>query len=509
MKIVNLLFVTVILFFTRVQSQQLSIFEPIEKETDQEIAKGTIPSLVVAVARDGKIIFEKAFGLADIRDSVKTAVNTSYQLASTSKTLTATGVMVLNRKGKVNVDSSAEKYIKPLRFKAYEGKGADVTLKHLLNHTSGLGTYFNITYEDESIKPSSFADVFNRYGILVHPPSTVCEYSNLGYGLLDYIIANQSGLSFAEFMEREVFTPLGMTHSFVDSTSQTSITIAKKYDSQLREIPQLHNDTPGAGNVYSSIHDLILFGMFHLKDKVPGQKKILDDEIIDLMQSYRDKKALYHYYGSFYGLGWYYQPNDQGYKIVWHEGGATGMSSLLELIPSENIAVAVITNTSNNAICRKIKNDILKILLPKYNPGPFDEISDYKKFVADSSFWGIWKGTIYVGDWQIPLSINFQKDGDIIAEYLDFTFASYYTQGNPIPHKTVLLSAFINKNSFIGMFPGILPANGIRRAYSHFMNLKLICQGNKLTGTIVAIPASEREYYAYPYYVQLEKEKQN
>jgi len=94
-------------------------FSLVEQEIQQALDSAIIPSIVVAVAKDGKIIYEKAFGFSDIENKIKATTSTSYQLASVSKSLTATGVMVLNHKNIVDIDSSAEKYMLPYKFNAY------------------------------------------------------------------------------------------------------------------------------------------------------------------------------------------------------------------------------------------------------------------------------------------------------------------------------------------------------------------------------------------------------
>jgi len=505
----SILLLTILSLSTTVFSQSKNAFQEIEQKIQSEIDKGTIPSITIAVAKDGKVIYEKAFGWADVEAKIKSTINTSYQLASASKPMTATGLMVLNHKKIIDIDSSAISYMKPLSFKVYEGKASDIKLRNLLNHTSGLGTYFDISYADENGKKDNFEAGFNKYGNLFHPAGLISEYSNLGYGLIDYIITKQSGKTYAQFMEQEVFNPLGMKNSFVQNTKRSDIQIAKKYDSDLKVLPDVLNNTYGAGNIYSSIHDLILFGMFHLKNDVKNQKQILNNAEIDLMHYYKDKNTLYHYYDStIYGLGWYYKPNDNGYKIVWHEGGMMGASSMIKLIPEKNIAIAVIINTSNRQFCNVITNELSKVVLPEYQPTPINEeteIANYKSYTADSTYFGNWTGTIKVENLDIPCSMKFQPDGNIIITYLDFTYKSYFTQNNPIPHKTILLAGIINKESFIGMYPGTLPSKDIKKEFSQIMSLKLYKTNKTLSGTIVALAASNREYYAYPFYIKLEK----
>lgn len=508
-----IIFITILSLCWTVYPQSGNPFPAIERKIEREIGRRAIPSIAVAVAKDGKIIYERAFGWSDFEAKVKATITTSYQLASVSKPMTATGLMVLHHQKKINLDSPAEDYMNPLRFKMYEGKASDIKLRNLLNHTAGLGTYFDISYADENVRKDSFEEGFKKFGHVYYQPGLISEYSNLGYGLIDYIIARQSGKTFARFMEQEVFDPLKMRHSFVQGTKRSDVMIAKKYDSALRVLPEITNNTYGAGNIYSSIHDLILFGMFHLKNDLKNQKRILSEEEIDSMHYYQDPDTLYPYYDSaVYALGWYFKPNDNGYKIVWHEGGMMGASSIIKLIPEKNIAIAVIINSSNRQFCNEIADDLSKAVLPEYQPMPLSEdseVANYKSYTTDPTYFGEWAGTIKVDDLDIPCSMKFQPDGNIIITYTDLTYKSYFTQNNPIPHKTILLVGIVNRGSFIGMFPGTLPSKDIRKGFSHFMSLKLYKNGNTLSGAVVALAAANREYYAYPFYLKLSKRRED
>jgi len=479
-------------------------FSPVEKEIQKAIDSKEIPSIVVAVAKNGNIIYEKAFGYADIGNQLKATTSTPYQLASVSKAFTATGIMLLNHQQKIDIMLPAEKYISPLKFKVIEGNASDVKVIDLLNHTSGLGTYFQLNYSDENVITDNFETAFSKYGSLFHPSGLISEYSNLGYGLLDHIIEKQSGTTFSNFMKNELFNPLGLENTFIEKTDMKNGFIAQKYGVNLKLLPEIKNNTKGAGNIYSSIHDLILFGMFHLKG---NNGQVLNAKELDLMRTYVNKKTFYHYYDSaYYGLGWYFKPNDNGYGVVWHEGGMMGVSSMIKLIPKEEIAIAVVLNTFNQQYCQNITNQLTKIVLSAYNPAPINEVAEYHHYTSDSTYFGNWKGIIKVGELDIPCSLNIKPEGNIIIEYLDYTYKSSYTQNNPIPHKTILLTGLVNKNYFIGMYPGDLPSDDIRHEFSQFISLKLHKNDNVLSGTVVALAAAEREYYAYPYYIRLEKE---
>lgn len=496
-------------FLSSMHAQSNLSFDSLEKAIQEKITNKEIPSIVLAIAKDGKIIYKNAFGQSDIANNILATTNTSYQIASITKALTATGIMILHEKKIIDINAPAEQYMAGLQFQNKFNKEGTVTIRNLLNHTSGLGTYFDISYADESRLVIPFEEAFKTFGILHHSPNVISEYSNLGYGLLDYIISKNSGNSYENFMQEKLFKPLGMEHSYIQgykSTATANIQEAKKYDANLRELPEVINNTPGAGNIYASVTDLIQFGNFHLS-KI--KSNILSAESLAEMSNYKNPNALFHYHqDAYYGLGWYVKPSDNDYKIVWHEGGMMGASATLKLIPEEGIVIAVIVNSSNRAVCNEILDQLSNIVLPAYSPTPLNEsteIAGYGPIVKDESFLGNWSGNITIDDLEIPLSLEIKEDGSAEASYLDYTYKSYFTQNYPLPNKETLTMMISKQNSSIGLILGTLPYEGLRKEYSHLLSLKLYKKDNELTGTIVALPAAEREYYAYPFHVELKK----
>ncbi|TYP74389.1 serine hydrolase domain-containing protein [Aquimarina intermedia] len=409
-------------------SQSISDIATLEISIKNKISNKEIPSVVFAVSKNGKTIYQKAFGKADIANNISATINTTYQIASISKALTVTGIMVLDEQNIIDIDLAAENYMGKLRFQNFFDVKGTVTVRNLLDHTSGFGTYFDISYADESRPIPSFEEAFDTFGTLHHPPNLISEYSNLGYGLLDYIITTNSGKTYHAFMQEKVFDPLGMKHSYVQgykNSLKEEIQEAKKYTAGLVELPDVINNTPGSGNIYTSITDLIQFGNFHLKTH---PKTILSAQGIEQIHNYKNPDALFHYHKyAYYGLGWYVKPNDNGYRIVWHEGGMMGASATLKLIPEEKIAITVMINSSNRTICNEIVDELTKIVLPAYSPTKLNEIteiSEYRSVVNDERFLGTWSGNVTVDSLQIPFSLNFKEDGSTIASYLDHTYKS-------------------------------------------------------------------------------------
>ncbi len=152
-----------------------------------------IPSVSIAVARKGRVIWERSFGWADREKHVKASPNTVYSLASVTKAMTATALLVLARVGKVDLDAPVERYIGPGQLTVYEGLAKDVTLRRLLHHTAGLPQHFNYFYADEPDRPRPLEETIRRFAIIVRPPGEEFVYANLGYAMIGDVIARVSG----------------------------------------------------------------------------------------------------------------------------------------------------------------------------------------------------------------------------------------------------------------------------------------------------------------------------
>lgn len=182
----------------------------------RQLTESGAPSIALALARDGKIIWEEGFGWADRENRTPATHHTLYSLASISKPITATGLMVLAERGRVDLDKPANDYLGPAKIRARTGNAAAATLRRIANHSAGLPLHYQFFYEDEPYRRPSMDETILRYANLVTPPGEHYQYSNLGYGILDYVIARQSGRRYPDFMREEVFAPLGLTHMSVD-----------------------------------------------------------------------------------------------------------------------------------------------------------------------------------------------------------------------------------------------------------------------------------------------------
>jgi len=177
-------------------------FDAVRASIRKQLVETEMPSLAVAVARDGKILWEEGFGWADREKRLPASEHTMYSLASISKPITATGLMVLVEAGKVDLDRPVNDYLGSAKLRARVGDAAQATVRRVANHSSGLPLHYQFFYADEPYRPPSMDETILRYGNLVTLPGEKYQYSNLGFGVLDYVIARVSGNSYPDFMRQ-------------------------------------------------------------------------------------------------------------------------------------------------------------------------------------------------------------------------------------------------------------------------------------------------------------------
>jgi CubicO group peptidase (beta-lactamase class C family) len=446
-------------------------FDSARRVIRDAIAGTSTPSVAVAVARDGKIVWEEAFGWADRERHVPATVHTAYSLASVSKPITATGLMVLKERGKIDLDKPVNDYLGEARVRARAGEAREATVRRVANHSAGLPLHYQFFYEDEPYRPPSMEETIRRYGNLITAPGERYTYSNLGYGILDYVIARASGKDYAEFMQQEVFGALGLRRTSVGIGPGLEKEHAIRYGVDGAAIPFYDFDHRGASAVYASAHDLVRFGMFHLKAHLADQKPILSDAAIDEMQ--RPTMSMGGGGSSGYGVGWTIGEMRTGQKVVSHSGGMGGVSTLLMLVPSERLAAAVLVN-GNTIVVPRIWNEIASAMLPKSSatapakPTPPTPVP----FKPGPELAGTWMGAVDTYKGEVSLRLTIKEDGDVHAQL-----------GSNL--ETLLNSPNFRDGYLSGRMSGdIGTEDANRRPYILLLGLKL--RGNVLNGGITA-----------------------
>ncbi|HZJ44823.1 MAG TPA: serine hydrolase domain-containing protein [Pyrinomonadaceae bacterium] len=464
-------------------------FSSVRKLIQDRMAKEAVPGLAVAVVRRGEILWEEGFGWADRENRIPANEQTMFYLASVTKAITATAILVLHERKKLDLDHPINDYLGPARLSSPLWDVNAATVRRVASHTAGLTTYARSCYGSPMECRISNDETIQRYGIVFWPPGDHFDYSNLGYGILGTVVARVSGKSYSDFLRNEIFWPLGMTHASLGLDPKLEKFMAKRYSSEFGARPVAISGTPGASAVYCSAHDLALFAMFHLKTHRPFQKKVLSDVSIDTMQELTSPN---------HGMGWSIQEDLFGYRGVLGQGGTDDAYARLQLIPSEGIAVIVLANTGT-LLPDAVVNEVLETLLPAYRDrrakAPRQE--QQPRSQADpplATFVGKWTGVVktYRGD--VPLRFTISNAGDVQA--------SLGSQG-----RTLLTGTRFEKDSLTGLMSGDLGTDADTGSDRYDLEFELYLRGGALNGAVTTRPRSgARNFTRLPYWVELKKE---
>jgi CubicO group peptidase (beta-lactamase class C family) len=460
----------------------------------QHMLEANVPGVSVAVAQRGKILWEEGFGWADKENRVAATEHTMYSLASLTKPITATAVMTLVQAGKIDLDRPINDYLGDAKLKAWIGNEREVTVRRVIDHTSGLASGSQFFYGDErSLKPSMDLTIL-RYGHLVAPAGERYDYSNLGYGVLDYVVERVSGQSFPQYMRASVFAPLGMTHSSVDIGPGLEKHQAIRYDRMSQPIPFYATAEPGAAAMYSSAHDLIRFGMFFLKHRSPDQRPILSDASIDqMMRAPADLRAVEAQGGAPGNVGWQVRRNGN-YAVFGHAGSMAGVTTELSMIPAQDISVVVLSNASMGSKLYKIRDEVLKPVLPDWQPTPANKTAPPVVFQPTPDLIGTWEGAIQTYERELPVRMTILATGDVHLQV-----------GTQLA--TLLDKVEFKDGRLTGSTLAQIDTSDTKR-HPHTVTLSLKLRGDVLNGQASANSVPDPRWtwiYGLPHWIELKK----
>lgn len=353
------------------------------------------PGCAILISKNGQILYQKAFGTANLELNVPVKPDMIFRIGSITKQFTAVSILQLVEQGRISLNDSIQKYIKD-----FPTKGQSITIENLLTQTSGIPDYLNLELNLPNpfridISTKQIVDSIKKQQLLFTPFSKF-EYSNSNYFLLGYIIEQVSGLSYAEYLKNNIFDPIGLTNTY--------------YDTPTKIIPNRANGYEKADTSYSNA-DFISMSTFYSAGALMSNTedlnkwnnalyngKILKKETIEKAhQSFKlsDGKK------SEYGYGWFIRNIDES-KTIEHGGNIFGFRAEQIFLPNENIFVAGLFN------CRQSNNDeqelcydIVKLMLGK----PL-----IKEIPMPDKLLNLYVGT-YKND-QYNQSMTIQKGGD-------------------------------------------------------------------------------------------------
>jgi CubicO group peptidase (beta-lactamase class C family) len=330
----------------------------------------TLTGLAIGIVHEGTLAYARGFGLADTKKNQPVTPDTVFRIGSISKTLTAVGLMQLWEQGKFQLDDSVNAYLKAYRVEHPYASAPAITFRHLLTHTSGIGSLRSIKDLSQpgfglSVKKGSQAPRMEEYygGRLIAEvyPQMKFAYSNHGFATLAQLIEDISGESFESYMMTHVLEPLGMMHTDYRVSERIGEQLAQGYMfwmSKLRTAEYEELIPTGAGGVLSSAHDMARYMIALLEGGSNEYGQVLKPDTLRLMM-----EEHYHIDTRLPAMGLsFFLEDDQNHRLVWHDGQWHGFSSSIVLAPDHRSGVVVLTNTLNLA-SHRIAREVMQRLL--------------------------------------------------------------------------------------------------------------------------------------------------
>ena len=321
------------------------------------------PGFAVLVKQNGKVVFEKGYGVRDLRTKAAIDARTNFRLASFTKQFTSMAIMLLVHDGKLRYDQSLADI-----FPEFPAYGKTITVRNLLNHTGGLPDYEDLMEAVEKIKGPiwspekqiSDAEVLQLLENATKgkfAAGTKWEYSNSGYVVLGLIVAKVSGKSFGDFLYEKIFAPLKMDHTLVFEKGKKGVA-DRAYGHSKKENAFVETDqsstsaTQGDGGIYSNLEDLAkwddalrnqaLLSAKEFRPAIsaaqlpPGAEAKLAEDVPDSLRSQAGA----------YGFGWFLNLQD-AHPLMWHYGDTSGFKTAIFRYVRDDVTVILLCNRTD------------------------------------------------------------------------------------------------------------------------------------------------------------------
>ena len=322
----------------------------------------TTPGAAVLVVRNGKPVFTRGYGVTDLRTLHPIDASTNFRLASFTKQFTAACIMLLVHDGKLHYDDHLTDIFP--QFPAY---GKSITVRNLLNHTSGLPDYEDILMQQYPNTPEAKIPQIHDAGVLKlleqqtsgrFPPGTKWEYSNSGYAVLAMIVEKISDQPFGQFLQERIFVPLQMNHTLAYEKGKNEVPhrayghtkpdpskLGQSEKGVWRETDQSPTSAVlGDGGIYSSIDDLAKW------DRALRDHTLLTEaEMQPALTPVRLKGGPAKFPDATtpsYGFGWFLNPY-KGHKRMSHDGETVGFRTTIQRFPDDDLTIIVLANRAD------------------------------------------------------------------------------------------------------------------------------------------------------------------
>lgn len=337
-----------------------------DRKVDSIIAKKmnvyNIPGLSIGIVKSDSIVYSKGYGIKNINTKEVVTANSNFHTASISKLITAQAIMILVQENKISLENKLTEIIPELKYKDERVK--NITIKSLLNHTSGLTDVSSYNWKNNNQTDNSLEDYILGLNLkLLSEPHTEYNYSNLGYNILGYVIEKLSKINFDEFIKENILIPSQMLNSdfryfkIADSikTSPHSKRMISKKIYERKIYPYTREQAPSS-TLNSSANDLSKWMISFLK----SSSSLSSENSFGRM--FEPSFNQYPYIGLGFQLS-----NLNKEKIIGHYGGDKGYRSYLIMVPEKRIGFVLLGNCDYNEDFRQeILHPIVKLMLTTY-----------------------------------------------------------------------------------------------------------------------------------------------
>ena len=346
------------------QPSEASFASGLKADVDRVFAawdKADSPGCALGIVHEGKLVYQKGYGQANLEQNIPINPSTVFYIASTSKQFTATSIALLAKQNKLSLDDDIRKYLPELP--EYDSR---ITVRHLIHHTSGIPDYLELLglageRLDDVHGEEEILELLSRQKSLSFKPGDQFLYSNSGYFLLGVIVKRVSGKSLAQFAEEHIFNPLGMTHSrFHDSRTRLVKNRAQGYFSSKEG--EFRNyltqfDRVGDGGLMTTVEDLFRWDQAMENGTLGG--KDFANSLLSQGQL-NNGNSLTYAFGLMIG-------QHRGLKTISHGGSFIGFKSELLRFPEHRLSVICLCN-HNAADATKLAKGVANIVLD-HTPG--------------------------------------------------------------------------------------------------------------------------------------------
>ncbi len=317
------------------------------------LKSATAPGAAVLVVHHGRVAFRRGYGVTDLRTLQKIDERTNFRLASFTKQFTAACIMLLAHDGKLSYDDHLTHF-----FPEFPAYGNSITVRNLLNHTSGLKDYEDLLSQQYPGMPEEKIPQILDAGVLKlleqqttvkFPAGTKWEYSNSGYAVLAMIVEKVSGKPFAEFLQERIFTPLQMTNTLAYERGKNEVPHrayghTKEEDGWHQTDQSPTSAVLGDGGIYSSLDDLAKWDRALRLHALLSEAE-MQPALTPVQPTERPAKSPEGSTLS-YGFGWFLDPY-QGHRRMSHDGETLGFRTTIQRFPDDQLTIIILGNRAD------------------------------------------------------------------------------------------------------------------------------------------------------------------